>query len=249
MKVSKSIPVSAVLSGLILATPTLADSYQFRTSVKGLTPKAESISGNSCKSILDAGGSTGSGVYTITPNGGPEIDVYCDMTADGGGWTLIAAQFETDALANWNEGIQPDYDPTLSAKKSLTLSSSEIPAHTQVAFGKHLQPTAVDFFNGTYTTGDIPKTTVSGLKTGKNFHLHRSSNHYYGYHDPDGATTTTTYPFWFNTLTFDEVGVQGFNWAFGPNGRSHDVDIAGYAMQGVKVTNTVEDYAWTVWVR
>jgi hypothetical protein len=56
-------------------------------------------------------GSPGDGVYTISPDGVSELDVFCDMTTDDGGWTLIAT-FAPSSLPYANLADWPDLPAT-----------------------------------------------------------------------------------------------------------------------------------------
>jgi hypothetical protein len=61
----------------------------------------------SCKAILDAGASKGDGIYWVDPDGGDvanAVQTLCDMTTNGGGWTMCG-KFDRDNV--WALGYVP----------------------------------------------------------------------------------------------------------------------------------------------
>ena len=210
---------------------------------KGMIPEASAQEAfSSCKDILDNGQGTGDGVYSITVNN-KEFDVYCDMTSAGGGWTMVVAQFEADAVPNWNEGIQSDYDPSLSSGNTFLLNDLEVPSHTQTAFGKDFDATYVDYFNYVYnSSGEINRMSLVGLKASDNYRVQR--NFYSG---PDYCNTyNSNSSSNKNQFALDKESGANYSWCFDPAPSYYHTP--GKGMLG-NVAGTSENYAWTVWVR
>lgn len=148
---------------------------------------------------------------------------------------MVVAQYEHDPVMNWNEGIQGDYDPSLSTYKGFTLNTSEIPSHTESSF--------------TYTgnSNNIPNTTIIDNE-GNNYAIHRETNYYYSGHRAavNSKLTSTT---WVDTLTVDNYSSAYF-YTFSPNVGDASSHYRGYAFGGTALGATYQtNQAWLVWVR
>jgi len=199
----------------------------------------------SCNDILNDGASIGNGVYDIT-NNGKTYQAYCNMVHMGGGWTLIAAQYESNPI-DWNEGIQSDYTPHPIGTKSFAFNTQEIPVHTESSFSNS-QANGIGLnrsFPFVYSTGEIPVTSITN-NVGEPHLIHRSSTSYYQGHDPE-LLNYTEVSHWRNTLAVDKDGGTHNSFSFSPG--ADTPALRGYGFNGAELYNVNDSYAWVIWVR
>jgi hypothetical protein len=193
----------------------------------------------SCKEILTNNASAVSGVYIIDPDGVsgtiPSTNCYCDMTTDGGGWTLVLNYMHA---ANTNPGLSVRTN-TLPLLGSTNLGTDESGSSTTWGhasssylnsftftelrfYGKtSLHNRVINFKTSHANTISYFKTgtgSMSGIAssytalTGHTAYLPNSTAHYF---TDQGNSSMTEFPFWL---------IGTYHWGIKGGGSRWEVD-------------------------
>jgi len=93
----------------------------------------------SCWALHQRNPSAKSGVYALDPDGpdqgDPKFDAYCDMTNDGGGWTLVLKADGTKPTFNFTESIWEQATPFHPESADLSQNEAKLDSYSRIPVG------------------------------------------------------------------------------------------------------------------
>lgn len=185
---------------------------------------------NNCKEIIDNGYSLGDREYRISFNGG--MDVTCDMTRSGGGWTQ---------LSNYDFNENPDnIPPNLVKTVNRTITAYYGGQHTLTDGWYHTDITSIDYTQFNWTEVAVSTNgmywTQTMIDIDSNFEI-----------STDGYRVSTTSR---DSTTVNGQYVDGVSLTYGNNGsRNHlftqsnsTTDVSRISWLNNSDSNTFNDY-------
>lgn len=148
-----------------------------RLDYAGASGQSASTATTSCKDLLASYPSSPSGLYWLDPDGGSSTNAFqawCDMTTDGGGWTVLPLEFaDTNywsitqtggsciAVVNQTSGVYQSIHRTNIAGSYNYLSFKFVPslAVREVRFESLIHTTATTYNNMDLTIDKTPTAT------------------------------------------------------------------------------------------
>lgn len=88
----------------------------------------------SCKAIKAIAPSAADGVYAITPASSPTFNAYCDMTTDGGGWTLALKAGDASTAFNYGSSYWTDNATLNETSTDLSKAEAKFASFSTVPF-------------------------------------------------------------------------------------------------------------------